>query len=456
MKLLHTSDWHLGQTLHQHEREAEHARFLAWLLDTLQAEQIDALLVAGDVFDNTNPSAASQAMLYRFLAQARQRVPHLNIVITAGNHDSPGRLQAPSPLLAEFGAHVVGTVGNWGAAGAAGVAGGAGSAGSPGNPGDASPDLARLVVPLRNRAGDVAAWCMAVPFLRPADVPRVEVADSSGTDSKADDAYAAGTHALYARVYAHAASLRQPGQAVLAMGHCHLTGGQVSEDSERRIVVGGVEALSASLFDPGIAYVALGHLHLAQTVGGDATRRYCGSPLPMSFSEIHYPHQVVVVELAGEAVASVRSVPVPRTVDLLRVPPRPAPLPEVLAALGVLPDVPPDAQPDDLWPYLQVRVQLTQPEPGLRAQIEAALAGKAVRLVRIETSLAASAAAQAAPPVSLDELGALSPTAFFERLYRHRFNDTPPSPELLGAFAELLVEAGDADTGAGANQGAKS
>lgn len=434
MKLLHTSDWHLGQTLHQHEREAEHARFLAWLLDTLQAEQIDALLVAGDVFDNTNPSAASQAMLYRFLAQARQRVPHLNIVITAGNHDSPGRLQAPSPLLAEFGAHVVGTVGN---------------------SGDASPDLARLVVPLRNRAGDVAAWCMAVPFLRPADVPRVEVADS-GTDSKADDAYAAGTHALYARVYAHAASLRQPGQAVLAMGHCHLTGGQVSEDSERRIVVGGAEALSASLFDTGIAYVALGHLHLAQTVGGDATRRYCGSPLPMSFSEIHYPHQVVVVELAGEAVASVRSVPVPRTVDLLRVPPRPAPLPEVLAALGVLPDVPPDAQPDDLWPYLQVRVQLTQPEPGLRAQIEAALAGKAVRLVRIETSLAASAAAQAAPPVSLDELGALSPTAFFERLYRHRFNDTPPSPELLGAFAELLVEAGDADTGAGANQGAKS
>lgn len=435
MKLLHTSDWHLGQTLHQHEREAEHARFLAWLLDTLQAEQIDALLVAGDVFDNTNPSATSQAMLYRFLAQARQRVPHLNIVITAGNHDSPGRLQAPSPLLAEFGAHVVGTVGN---------------------SGDASPDLARLVVPLRNHAGDVAAWCMAVPFLRPADVPRVEVADSSGTDSKADDAYAAGTHALYAQVFAHAASLRQPGQAVLAMGHCHLTGGQVSEDSERRIVVGGAEALSASLFDPGIAYVALGHLHLAQTVGGDATRRYCGSPLPMSFSEIHYPHQVVVVELAGEAVASVRSVPVPRTVDLLRVPPRPAPLPEVLAALGVLPDVPPDAQPDDLWPYLQVRVQLTQPEPGLRAQIEAALAGKAVRLVRIETSLAASAAAQAAPPVSLDELGALSPTAFFERLYRHRFNDTPPSPELLGAFAELLVEAGDADTGAGANQGAKT
>lgn len=157
MKLLHTSDWHLGQTLHQHEREAEHARFLA---------------------------------------QARQRVPHLNIVITTGNHDSPGRLQAPSPLLAEFGAHVVGTVGSAGHAGVAAVAGGAdiaGNAGDASNSGDASPDLSRLVVPLRNGAGDVAAWCMAVPFLRPADVPRVEVADS-GTDSKADDAYAATGH----------------------------------------------------------------------------------------------------------------------------------------------------------------------------------------------------------------------------------------------------------------------
>lgn len=137
-----------------------------------------------------------------------------------------------------------------------------------GNAADASPDLSRLVVPLRNRAGDVAAWCMAVPFLRPADVPRVEVADSSGTDSKGDDAYAQA-HTLYARVYAHAASLRQPGRRCWRWGHCHLTGGQVSEFRAPHRGRRG-RGLSASLFDPGIAYVALGHLHLAQTVGGDA------------------------------------------------------------------------------------------------------------------------------------------------------------------------------------------
>lgn len=418
MKLLHTSDWHLGQTLHQHERDGEHAHFLAWLLDTLMAEQVDALLVSGDVFDTTNPSAAAQSMLYRFLSQARQRMPHLNVVITAGNHDSPGRLEAPSPLLALFGAHVVGSVAQ---------AGG-------------GPDLSRLVVPLHNRAGEVAAWCMAVPFLRPADVPRVELPESNG------DAYAAGIQALYSQVLAHALSLRQPGQAVVAMGHCHVTGAQVSEESERRIVVGGAEALAASLFSPAIAYVALGHLHLAQSVGGDPTRRYCGSPLPMSFSEIHYPHQVVVVELAEEGVADTRSVPVPRCVDLLRVPAQPAPLPQVLAALQALPDRPlPDTPHSaEAWPYLLVRVQLTQPEPGLRSQIEEALAGKAVRLVRIETSMAHSTPAQAAPTVTLDELDNLSPSAFFERLYSHRFGAPPPT-ELLGAFHELLLAPADAE-----------
>jgi exonuclease SbcD len=90
MRLLHTSDWHLGQSLNQYDRSFEHARFLGWLLDTLEAEKVDALVIAGDVFDSTNPSAASQTQLYQFLTQARRRVPHLGIVMTAGNHDSPG------------------------------------------------------------------------------------------------------------------------------------------------------------------------------------------------------------------------------------------------------------------------------------------------------------------------------------------------------------------------------
>jgi len=414
MRILHTSDWHLGQTLHQYERGHEHARFLDWLLDTLAAERVDALLIAGDVFDHTNPSAASQRQLYQFLAQARARLPRLDIVLTAGNHDSPGRIEAPGPLLSEFGAHAIGQIGR---------------------ASDAR-ELERLLVPLRDATGRIAAWCIAMPFLRPADLPPA----AAGSDAS-EDGYHAGIAALYRRAFELAQTRREAGQAIVAMGHCHMSGGQISEESERRLVIGGAEALPVELFDPRLAYVALGHLHRAQRLGGDDTRRYCGSPLPLSFSELNYPHQVLLVELDGEAVASVRELQIPRAVELLRVPNQPAPLPEVLARLQAL-DLPPRSEVEQ--PYLLVRVELDQPEPGLRAQVEAALTGKPVRLVRIETRSARAGAEPAVPEVSVEELASLAPAGLFERLYRHRFGDGPP-PELLQAFGELLHTT---DTGA--------
>lgn len=300
-------------------------------------------------------------------------------------------------------------------------------------------DWDRIVVPLKNREGHVSAWCIAMPFLRPSDVPRLE---------GADDTYMAGIGSLYASAYAHALTKRKPGQSIIALGHCHITGGKVSEDSERRIVIGGSEALSVNVFDPGIAYVALGHLHLAQKVGGDPTRRYCGSPLPMSFSEIDYPHQVVVVELDGESVANTREIRIPRSVELMRLPRQAAPLSEVMEHLQamVLEDL-----PEPQWPYLQVRVQLTQPEPGLRTQIESALTGKPVRLVRIETIAAQVGEGQVAPLISIDELSTQDPAGYFERLYKHRFNESPP-PDIMAAFNELVNTAAEArvETGASA------
>ncbi len=403
MRLLHTSDWHLGQTLHQFERSYEHERFLAWLLDSLVAEDVDGLLIAGDVFDNANPSAAAQAQLYRFLTEARRRVPHLNIVMTAGNHDSPGRLEAPAPFLALLGANVVGQVAQ----------------------SEDGSHFDRLVVPLTNRQGQVRAWCIAMPFLRPSDVPRVD---------GAEDPYMAGVDAIYQSAFEVASEKREVGQAIIAIGHCHLAGGSVSEESERRIVIGGAEALSTDIFNDAIAYVALGHLHRAQSIGGDPTRRYCGSPLPMSFSEIHYPHQVVVLDLDGEAVANMRALHVPRFVDLLRVPAKPAPLEAAVAELTALKLT---ERPEAEWPYLQVRVELTQPEPALRAQIETAVAGKPVRLARIETSYARHGAAEVAPTISVDELNSLAPVDFFQRLYTHRYGEAAPT-ELVTAFSELI------------------
>src|SRR5450830_1653635 len=110
MRLLHTSDWHLGQSLHNFDRHYEHQCFLDWLIDTIVAEEADALLIAGDIFDNANPSSNAQRQLYRFLQQAKTRAPGLQIVVIAGNHDSPGRLEAPGPLLEAHGTVVIGNV----------------------------------------------------------------------------------------------------------------------------------------------------------------------------------------------------------------------------------------------------------------------------------------------------------------------------------------------------------
>lgn len=413
MRFIHTSDWHLGQTLHGFDRGFEHQQFLAWLLDTIAAEQAEGLLICGDIFDNANPSAASQKQLYRFLQQAKARTPHLNIVIIAGNHDSPGRLEAPGPLLETLDATVVGFV--------------------PRRP-DGAIDLDKLVVPLKNRLGRIAAWCLAIPFLRPGDVPRVDAAaDTEG------DPYMEGIALLYRQALQHALSLRQPGQAIVALGHCHMVGGEISQDSERRIVIGGGEALSAGIFEPAIAYAALGHLHLAQRVGKEEHLRYCGSPLPLSFAEIGYPHQVLRVDLDGAAVTDITPLPVPRAVELLRVPQQPAPLEEALAALEALPVSVADGSPPDLerHPYLEVRIRLAAPEPGLRTRIEAALEGKPVRLARIDTSFTPKTAGNAAP-VLPEQLERLQPDDIFERLYRGRYDSDAPS-ELRAAFAELML-----------------
>ncbi|MBY0242163.1 MAG: exonuclease SbcCD subunit D C-terminal domain-containing protein [Burkholderiaceae bacterium] len=406
MRLLHTSDWHLGQSLHNYDRHHEHQCFLDWLLDTIVAEQADALLVCGDVFDNANPSAASQRQLYRFLRQAKQRAPRLDVIVIAGNHDSPGRLDAPGPLLEEQGTRVVGNVPRRD---------------------DGSIDVEQLVLPLTASDGAVAAWCIAMPFLRPADVPRI------GPD--AGDPYLAGIALLYQQALAVAQARRQPGQSIIAMGHCHMVGGEMSNDSERRIVIGGTEMLPSGIFGADIAYAALGHLHLAQAVGKQPHIRYSGSPLPLSFSEVHYQHQVLRVDLQEGQPAQVTALAVPRAVDLLRLPEKPAPLEQVLEHLAAL--APPEA-PFEARPYVEVRVLLDQPQPGMRAKIEAALEGKAVRLARIDTATVRRAPSLEEATQSLEQLDKLQPDEIFKRLYRQRYDADAPA-EQLAALAELMA-----------------
>lgn len=404
MRILHTSDWHLGQNFFGFSRHYEHQQFLDWLVQTLVAQAIDVLLIAGDVFDTANPPSSAQQQLYRFLCAAKLQIPHLQVVIIAGNHDSPTRLEVPAPFLAAFDMVVVGQVNRIGQ----------------------QIEFGKMLTPLRNRNGEVEALCLAVPFLRPADVPKVE---------EADDAYLAGIAELYKQMTDLALAQRQPGQALVAMGHCHLVGAQISEESERKLVMGGVEALSANIFAPEIAYVALGHLHLAQKVGHEHIR-YSGTPLPMSFSEIHYQHQVLVVELDQGKFQSVTPVLIPRFVELQRIPAKPIPIEEVLGTLQqqAWPEL-----PDDQQAYLQVRVLLDKPEPALRSKVEQALDGKAVRLVKIESTYQRQADGNQSQELALADVNKLQPEDVFLRLYQQKYGNTP-SINLLAAFRDLLSQ----------------
>ncbi len=399
MRLIHTGDWHLGQTLGGFSRAVEHQRFMAWLLDRIEDERADAVVVCGDVFDTGNAPASAQSQYYRWLAEARRRFPRLDIVVIGGNHDAAPRLDAPGPILRELDVHVVGAL--------------------PRASGEV--DAASCVVPLTGDGGDVEAWCAALPFLRMADLAP-QPADVS-------DAVVAGVADAYARVLDHARARRHPGQSLVALGHCHMQGGRLTEDSERP-VFGNVHALPADIFPDDVDYVALGHLHLAQDVAGRDNVRYSGSPIPLSMTERAYRHQVLVVDLPE---ARVRPLFVPRAVDLLRVPEAAAGVDDVLARLRALdlPDAPVDARP-----LLEVRVKLDAPCPDLRARVEAALEGKPVRLVRVHRALAGDGGplADVAAAASLQDI---EPVHVLERLYERTYGGAVPD-DIRGAFFELM------------------
>jgi len=403
LRVLHTSDWHLGHTLHGVERDLEHASFIEWLLETLERERVDAVLAAGDVFDAANPPASATALWYRFLAQAWRRAPGLQVVVVGGNHDSAARLDAPDPLLKALGRLTV-------------------IGGLPRREREIAFD--RLAVPLADASGQVAAWVAAIPFLRSPDV----------AGGGADDGHVEGARRVIQGAVEAARSRRSPGQALLAVAHCHLAGGSMSVLSERKLVIGKQEALPADVFPADLSYVALGHLHLAQEVDAPARPRYAGSVLPLSFPERRYHHQVLLLELEGERVASVRPLFVPRTVEVVSLPDEgPRPLEEVLQLLRALP-ARGDGR-DDRRPYLEVHVTLDRPEPGLRQILDDALRGKEVRLVRIAPPRLngnGEALADSGGTALLD----LLPEDVFRRKYERDYGSAPPD-DLLAAFREL-------------------
>ncbi|MGE8540934.1 MAG: exonuclease SbcCD subunit D C-terminal domain-containing protein [Acinetobacter sp.] len=351
VRFFHTSDWHLGQFFYNHSRQYEHEQFLAWLLTQIQEKQPHALLIAGDVFDVINPASSAQKQLYQFLADAHDLAPNMQTLMIAGNHDSGYRIEQVEPLLEKYNAKTVGVIQK-------------NEAGKI--------DLDRLLVPIYNEDKHIVAWCLTLPFLRPAEITGVNEHTSSSENAIAY---------LHQQLIAEAEKRKEDGQALILMSHAHMQGGETS-DSERPIIIGNEEALSTALFDDVIDYVALGHLHKPQKVGAPHIR-YSGSPIPLSFSEINYKHQVVEVMLdptkTDESRFQFEALAIPRSVQLHRLK---GSIAEVLSLLNALPDG--EIADIDQREYVDIEYHTdVPPAPNLRQQFEDALAPNRYRLVRI-------------------------------------------------------------------------
>jgi len=336
MKLLHTADWHIGQTFFEYDRKSEHNLFLEWLKSQIQEHKIDVLLISGDIFDSPNPSAESQKMFYKFLKDVTAANPDLQIIIIAGNHDSAARLEAPNPLLEQMNITVRGIVKRTD---------------------DGEIDFNHLIVPL-NKGG----YCLIVPYSRQGDYPPA-------------DSYSQGVKAMYEKLFDIVKDKQLP---IIAMGHLQATGSEISEnDRSERTIIGGLECVSPDSFSSEIAYTALGHLHRGQQVSGRSNVRYAGSPLPMSFAEKNNKQGVILVDISDAT--SITRIEFDAPVKLLNIPKEPKPLSDVLKEIAQLPD----GEIQQNSPYLEVKVLITEPEPSLRHQIEDALKNKSVRLARI-------------------------------------------------------------------------
>lgn len=401
MKVLHTSDWHLGQQFYDHSRQQEHHAFLAWLVDTLESESVDLLLICGDVYHTATPSTQAEQLLYDFVKSAKLRCPQLHIIVIAGNHDSPARIETAKPLLDRFDTHVFGRFNR-----------------------DA-PEQSVLTLQIANENAAV----IAMPFLRPHDINA-----SQDETSRYEQAVRQAYHNALD-------CLRPEGTtSLIVLGHLHAKGGDISQDSERNLAIGGFDSLSSGVFPTRADYVALGHLHKAQQVNGQASIRYCGSPLPLSFAERNYQHQVLLTEFSEGRLTTVKPLNIPRYKAIYLIPEKGAlMLSELCDALNQL--TLDEHQPT---PYLRLRMDAKETDSQFRTKIDEAMAHLNVHFCGIERVVTSSSLQDDHSAIDLTEQHTITPSQLLEFAYKNQVDAEGQVPStLLTLLEELTTELDD-------------
>jgi exonuclease SbcD len=401
LRILHTSDWHLGRSLFGRGRLGEFEAFLDWLAGTIESRGIEVLVVAGDIFDNTTPGNATQKLYYQFLHRIALTPgsPCRHVVITSGNHDSPTFLDAPKELLRSFDVHVLGA---------------------------ATGDPVDEVRVLRDRQGSAEAIVCAVPFLRDRDIRTVEPGESlEDKIRKLSD----GVSLHYAEIARIAEERRQSlGEQipVITMGHLFTAGCVTTEeDGVREIYAGALSLICSAAFPPVFDYVALGHMHVPQKVDKKEHMRYCGSPIPMGFGEAKQQKLVLQVDFEGRT-PSVTEIAIPCFQPLERLA---GSLDELSAAIAALRSAGSNA-------WLEIDYRGDEAPATVQEAMEQAVAGSLLEIRRIRNNRPLQ---QALRQSAADEtLQQLDPEAVFTRCLEASGTDEALRADLLASYREVL------------------
>ena len=398
-RILHTADWHLGKLLIDQPREEEHDRFLDWLLDVVKEQEIDAIILAGDVFDTTTPPQSAQARYFNFVS-ALHRQGDCSLVVIAGNHDSAAHLEAPRMVLSALNTHVVGS------------------------PAD-DPQASVLFLPDDDNPRVAIAM---LPFLRDRDLRKGRAWEGA---SEIREKVVAGIKSWYDET-AEAVTAAGVTCPVLATGHLTVRG-TVNSDSERDIHIGGLGEVTAAIFPETFSYIALGHLHRPQSIDGDNRVRYAGSPIALSFSEAEDVKEVRIVDVTQDRIPQHHGLPIPVQRRLAQIRTTNAELEKAIEEF--------DPVPGALRTWVEVVIEDVSTEQDLYERVcrladdrdfdvLKVLRAKAIPVVGMD-------AAEATDDEAFDSL-LNDPASVFDHLLEEHQLDDEAIQNLRAAFAELV------------------
>lgn len=415
LTIFHTSDWHFGQNFYNFDRSAEHHAFLTWLSGQVELYHPNVLLVAGDIFHHANPPFTAIQMFYQFLGHLCKKYPQLNIIMIAGNHDSGQKIELPITLLQHKRLHLIGQlyVNQQGCL-----------------------DCEKHCIPLFGKTDEIIGWCLAIPYLSSLHLQRYHVNHNISYEKKVQHIY----HALFD----FAMSKMEESQYCIAVGHLFLQATSMTQESERILFD---NALPPSVFPSQLDYIALGHLHRSQQVSHCPPIHYSGSPIPLSFSEKDYTHQIKQIILEKKTPPIVNNLIIPRLIPLLSLPPKPLPLEETTFFLQNY--LFQEQTHPDFYPFLEIKLLFSTEETAQQGSLSLyeyfikILKNKPVRLFKIKSF--SDTDPKISPPLleqTNPALGELDPFYVFEQLYQKQKTPSKTIPEAFRTlFEQVLNEA---------------